>query len=177
MYKNEKDRRVTESFLMYGAAVKRNCYKYLDDKHEAEDILQETFFKLGNNYEKVPEEKTLGWLMVVSSNLCLDLIKKSGRKNTIVGLPVPDVKAMIHPVDLSDLFASKENMDEHLLVLEQLQKVHPDWYRVVLLSHVEGLDNNTIGELLDQKPELISKWKGRARDWLQKRYEEEYPNR
>ena len=69
-----------------------------------------------------------------------------------MGLPVPDVEDLIDPIDLSDLFVSRENMTEHLL------------------------DNNTIGELLGQKPELISKWKSRGRAWLRKRYKEQYPN-
>lgn len=79
-------------------------------------------------------------------------------------------------IDLSDLFVSKENMTEHLLVLEQLREVNPTWYQVIVFSTVYDLDNNTIGELLGQKPELISKWKSRGRAWLRKRYKEQYPN-
>ena len=80
-----------------------------------------------------------------------------------MGLPVPDVEDLIDPIDLSDLFVSRENMTEHLLVLEQLREVNPTWYQVIVFSTVYDLDNNTIGELLGQKPELISKWKSRGR--------------
>ena len=140
MYKNEKDRRLTESFVKYGTVILKHCCDYLKDKHEAEDVLQETFYKFGENYEKVPEEN------------------------------------LIDPIDLSDLFVSRENMTEHLLVLEQLREVNPTWYQVIVFSTVYDLDNNTIGELLGQKPELISKWKSRGRAWLRKRYKEQYPN-
>lgn len=98
------------------------------------------------------------------------------QKRTVVGLPVPDVEDLIDPIDLSDLFVSRENMTEHLLVLEQLREVNPTWYQVIVFSTVYDLDNNTIGELLGQKPELISKWKSRGRAWLRKRYKEQYPN-
>ena len=160
MYKNEKDRRLTESFVKYGTVILKHCCDYLKDKHEAEDVLQETFYKFGENYEKVPEEKTRTWLLVTA----------------VVGLPVPDVEDLIDPIDLSDLFVSRENMTEHLLVLEQLREVNPTWYQVIVFSTVYDLDNNTIGELLGQKPELISKWKSRGRAWLRKRYKEQYPN-
>ena len=143
MYKNEKDRRLTESFVKYGTVILKHCRDYLKDKHEAEDVLQETFYKFGENYEKVPEE---------------------------------NVEDLIDPIDLSDLFVSRENMTEHLLVLEQLREVNPTWYQVIVFSTVYDLDNNTIGELLGQKPELISKWKSRGRAWLRKRYKEQYPN-
>ena len=176
MYKNEKDRRLTESFVKYGTVILKHCRDYLKDKHEAEDVLQETFYKFGENYEKVPEEKTRTWLLVTASHQCLDLMKKSGRKRTVVGLPVPDVEDLIDPIDLSDLFVSRENMAEHLLVLEQLREMNPTWYQVIVFSTVYDLDNNTIGELLGQKPELISKWKSRGRAWLRKRYKEQYPN-
>ena len=42
-----------------------------------------------------------------------------------MGLPVPDVEDLIDPIDLSDLFVSRENMTEHILVLEQLREVNP----------------------------------------------------
>ena len=51
MYKNEKDRRLTESFVKYGTVILKHCCDYLKDKHEAEDVLQETFYKFGENYE------------------------------------------------------------------------------------------------------------------------------
>lgn len=92
------------------------------------------------------------------------------------GTSVPDVEDLIDPIDLSDLFVSRENMTEHLLVLEQLREVNPTWYQVIVFSTVYDLDNNTIGELLGQKPELISKWKSRGRAWLRKRYKEQHPN-
>ncbi len=92
MYKNEK------GSASYGILCKiwysdleSIAVDYLKDKHEAEDVLQETFYKFGENYEKVPEEKTRTWLLVTASHQCLDLMKKSGRKRTVVGLPVPDV--------------------------------------------------------------------------------------
>ncbi len=111
MYKNEKDRRLTESFVKYGTVILKHCCDYLKDKHEAEDVLQETFYKFGENYEKVPEEKTRTWLLVTASHQCLDLMKKSGRKRTVVGLPVPDVEDLIDPIDLSDLFCIKRKHD------------------------------------------------------------------
>ena len=78
MYKNEKDRRLTESFVKYGTVILKHCRDYLKDKHEAEDVLQETFYKFGENYEKVPEEKTRTWLLVTASHQCLDLMRVEG---------------------------------------------------------------------------------------------------
>lgn len=89
---------------------------------------------------------------------------------------MPDAEDLIDPIDLSNLFATKENVSEHLLVFEQLREVNPNWYQVIWLDSVEELDNNTIGELLGQKPELISQWKHRGRAWLRKRYKEQYPD-
>lgn len=111
MYKNEKDRRLTESFVKYGTVILKHCCDYLKDKHEAEDVLQETFYKFGENYEKVPEEKTRTWLLVTASHQCLDLMKKSGRKRTVVGLPVPDVEDLIDPIDLVGSVCIKRKHD------------------------------------------------------------------
>ena len=173
---NEKDRRVTESFVKYGAGVIKNCYEYMRDFHEAEDLCQETFIKFSKNCGKVPEEKTWAWLLTVSTNLCMDSLKRSGRIHTVVGLPVPDAEDLISNVDIVGMFVDREDFSQHMLVLEQLRKERPDWYQVIMWSNVEDLDNDTIGRRMEKKPELISKWKGRARDWLRKRYKKEYPN-
>ena len=173
---NEKDRRVTESFEQYGTVVIRNCYKFVRDYHEAEDLCQETFIKFSKNCTRVPEIKTLAWLLTVSTNLSLDCLKRSGRIHTVVGLPTPDPQELISDVDMVGMFVDQEDFRQHMLVLEQLRVERPDWYQVIVWSNVENLDNDTIGERMEKKPELISKWKGRARDWLRKRYEREYPD-
>jgi len=48
----------------------------LRDKHEAEDITQDVFTRLWNNFEQIEFEKTSAWLSAVTRNACIDKLRK-----------------------------------------------------------------------------------------------------
>jgi len=48
----------------------------LRDKHEAEDITQDVFTRLWNNFEQIELEKTAAWLSTVTRNACIDKLRK-----------------------------------------------------------------------------------------------------
>ena len=59
------------------------CFAYLGDTAQAEDAVQETFFKAWKNYGSFrgdAEEKT--WLTRIAINTCKDLLKSSWARNT-----------------------------------------------------------------------------------------------
>lgn len=58
-----------------------NILAILKDPVLSEDALQETYLKFLNNLNKLKKEKNiLGYLMVVSRNVALDMLKKSSRE-------------------------------------------------------------------------------------------------
>jgi len=48
----------------------------LRDQHEAEDITQDVFTRLWNNFEQVELEKISPWLSAVTRNACIDKLRK-----------------------------------------------------------------------------------------------------
>jgi RNA polymerase sigma-70 factor (ECF subfamily) len=51
----------------------------LRDQHEAEDITQDVFTRLWNNFEQIECERVAGWLSSVTRNACIDKLRR--RKN------------------------------------------------------------------------------------------------
>jgi len=49
----------------------------LRDKHEAEDIAQDVFTRLWNNFEQVEFENISAWLSAVTRNACIDKLRKN----------------------------------------------------------------------------------------------------
>lgn len=171
---NEKNHRLDDFFVKYGDMVMRSVYKILKDYHIAQDISQETFVRLGNNLDTLPDWKVKGWLIVTSRNLAYDYLRKGGKYKTIVGYDENLYReAADEKSDPSVLLEKKETEEKRLSAVRRLSREKPEWYEVLILSEVIGLSNEEIGRRLGVSAALVSKWKERARKWLRKACQEE----
>lgn len=170
----QQDQRLDEPFKKYSKSIICHSFDYVKDYHTAEDICQESFLRLLKNIDKVPPEKTKMWLYRTATNLSLDYLKKGGKYETIVGLTDYDETNIFDEyMDLSNEIARKETCEEKERVINRLKEEKPEWYKAILLCHMEGMDNSSIGEAMGVKPSLISKWKERGSRWLREMYKKE----
>jgi RNA polymerase sigma factor (sigma-70 family) len=66
-----------ELYLLYNKAMFNICVRLLNNKVEAEDVLQESFIKAFKNIEQYKGEGSFGaWLKRIVINKCLDVLKK-----------------------------------------------------------------------------------------------------
>lgn len=66
------------------SAIFYNIYSFLHDYQLSEDILQETYVRFLENIGKVKEkENPLSYLIVISKNLSLDLIRKKEKERAL----------------------------------------------------------------------------------------------
>lgn len=168
---NEKNHRLDDFFEKYSDMVMKNACKILKDYHIAEDISQETFVRLGENLDKLPDNKVKIWLLVTSKNLAYDYLRKGGKYTTIVGYDERLYRdEMDEKTDPGILLEKKEDEEEKWTALHRLSVEKPKWYEVLMLSEVTGLSNEEIGSRFGISAALVSKWKERARKWLRKAY-------
>ena len=78
--REDQDQRLEEYFMKYHTMVIRNVYQRMKDYYAAEDICQETFIRLAGHLDEVPPEKVKAWLICVSDNLALDILRKHKSK-------------------------------------------------------------------------------------------------
>ena len=71
--------RVFEQLVdQYQTALLRTCYLYLRDRTQAEDAVQETFFKAYRNLSQFRGESSFKtWLLRIALNTCHDMRKTS----------------------------------------------------------------------------------------------------
>jgi len=169
----EKNHLLDDYFRKYRKLVIKNAYLFLKDYYEAEDICQETFIRLGENLDRVPPEKVKAWLIRVSERLALDYLRKGG-KYEIELVNHQDETVIMEDTDLSSEMVRREEVRNKGHVLKKLKRERPLWYEVLVMSSLENMDNHMIGDLLGIRPSLVSKWKERARCWLNESYEKEY---
>ncbi len=167
--------RLDALFIEYRKIVIRNAYLFVKDYYIAEDICQETFIRLERNLGTVPPEKVKGWLLCVSERLAIDYLRKGGKYKIHVGLDEAEWKPPPEDcADVSSLLEKKEEREQKGRVLKRLKREKPLWYETVCMSYLENMDNPSIGRELGVRPYLISKWKERAKLWLQNAFEEAY---
>lgn len=170
----KKNYRLDSFFLKYRDMVIRNAFLFVKDYHTSEDICQETFIRLEKNLNRVLPEKVKSWLLCVSERLSMDYLRKGGQYEMRVGLDGIELESFVeYDSDLSCLIEKKEECEQKEKALRRLKREKPLWYEVLCMSYLENMDNISIGKELGIKPYLVSKWKERARKWLQAAYEEE----
>jgi RNA polymerase sigma-70 factor (ECF subfamily) len=139
------------------ASVHRLCTRLLDDRHEAEDLAQESFARL---WQSAPNWRPVGgglpaWLHSVASNLCFDRLR-TRREVTTADLPEladqsPDAIQRIQASQLEQL------LDACLGRLPAHQRA------ALVLSYYEGYSNALAAQIMDMKLKAFESLLLRAR--------------
>lgn len=116
----------------YLTVIYNFIYRLVLNKHTAEDLTQETFFKFWKNLKKVnPNKKLRPWLYVIAKNTTFDYLRKKKiiTKNIDFWENLPDEK--IDPA---------ENFDQKILSrdLEKALRKLPEIYRAILILHYKN---------------------------------------
>jgi RNA polymerase sigma factor (sigma-70 family) len=128
-------------YQLYARAMYNLCYRMMNNREEAEDMLQEAFseafFRLGN----FRFESAFGaWLKRITINKCINALKKK--------------KADLVPAEeLPDRSLSEEDNNEIPgLSVEQVQQAMeklPEGYRIIFsLYLLEGYDHTEISQIM-----------------------------
>ncbi|MBN1144987.1 MAG: RNA polymerase sigma factor [Bacteroidales bacterium] len=134
-----------ELYRLYYKAMYNTCYRMLNDKVEAEDVMQESFLAVFTKISTYRGEMSFGsWLKRIVINKSIDILR--ARKIRFEELNEKSV-IMATPDDHD---AGIEG--EHAAMVEKIReavKKLPDGFRVVLtLSLFEGFDHEEIAWIL-----------------------------
>ena len=150
---NERFERLVNQFQ---ASLLRTCYMYLRDKEQAEDAVQETFFKAYRNlgaFRGESAEKT--WLMKIAVNTCHDMRKTAWSLH---------MDRRVTPEMLPEASVPFEEFEEGLIV--EVMNLPLKLREVVLLYYYQNMDTNEIAETLGIARSSVSGRLQRARKKL-----------
>ena len=142
---------------------------YIKDKEQVEDIAQDVFIKIYNNLNKYnPEYKFSAWVAKITSNTCVDII----RKKSVISVSLDDA------VEVKEV--CKDSMPEEKYIANETKKLIdreidklPDKYKVPLLMfHRAGLKYDEIAQALDVPLTIVKNRIFRARKTLKEILEE-----
>lgn len=147
----------------YKKAIYNTAFRMMGNREEAEDISQEAFIRMYNSLSKYnPEYKFMTWALKVTTNLCLDSLRK--RKADTV--PIEDWYEIKDRKDTpEEEYIRKENQK---LVQDAIMKL-PDKYReFLILFHHRNLSYQEIMDIKGESLTIVKNRLYRARQMLRK---------
>ena len=132
-------------------AVYKVSFSYMKNKHDAEDVVQDTFVQLIRKNPQFENEKhERAWLIVTASNLCKNSLKSWKRKNE-------DIE------DYESELIEENKQDDTLQIVLNL----PEKYKTVIyLYYYEGYSSIEIAKAMDKKESTVRSLLKRGRDIL-----------
>lgn len=150
-------------------------YRMLSNRHEAEDVVQETFLRVYKNLDRYDQKQKFStWIYRIGTNLCIDRLRK--RK------PTYSLDAELNDQDGTDGYAllpgDERTPESEYLLSETQQLIHqaidslPDKYKTVMvLRYLQELSLQEISEVMDMPVTTIKTRVHRGREFLRKKLE------
>jgi RNA polymerase sigma-70 factor (ECF subfamily) len=133
-----RDDRSAQLYRRYAPVIYAKCRRILGDPRAAEDATQETFVRVHRHLARAPED-ALRWIYRIATNYCLNELRDRAHRP----LPIDDVAA--HggtDVALIDGAPARD------LVVRVLGGLRAQTAHVAWLHHVDGLDQEEVGQVL-----------------------------
>ena len=135
----------------FQGAAHRFAYRIFRDRHIAEDVSQEFFFKLFRNASRYePQGKFKTYFYKVLNNLCLDTLRRMHRKSLpdFISFENPVLDGIPEPEERGAPDAAARIAEERRLVREAIGKLPEAQRRVIVLRELEELKYREIAEVL-----------------------------
>ena len=137
----------------YSASLYRLAYSYCGNRQDAEDVLQEVFFKfLRQKPEYSSDQQLHAWLRTVTANRCRDLLRSPWRRR-------------IRPLEEAANTAEPEQ-ETYPEVAAALKELPPRDRAIVYLFYYEQLPTRDIAQTLHMTDTAVRSRLSRARERL-----------
>lgn len=148
----------------YLSSVFRVSYAILNDKHDAEDIAQETFLQyylITEDFES--DEHIRRWLLLVAVNRSKNLVKSAWKRKRE---PMENLEEMGNTV----VFQTREDRD----LLEAVAELPLKCRTIIHLFYYEEYKIKEIAEMLDISENTVKSQLARGRSLLKAKLREEW---
>ena len=150
----------------YQTPVFNLAYRMLNNPGEAEEAAQEAFIRAFTRLESYdPSHKFSTWLLSITSNYCIDQLRKRRALLLSIDEPLPP-----HPALHSDRAKGPEaqimNSEQQEMVQSLLTELPPDYRQAVVLRYWYELSYDEIAEMMDTTVSAIKSRLFRARRQL-----------
>ena len=143
-------------YEMYAPKMMGVCLRYMHNRQEAEDILQESFIKVYLKINKYRFEGSFeGWLRRIVVNTALNKLRdEAGKDYSLVG------DDLIEIINKTETIDDEYTLDDMLVAIQQLSNMN----RIIFnLAEIEGYTNQEIAQKLNLSENTIRGTLSRAK--------------
>lgn len=155
------DKRAFEKlYKMYYVPIFRYTYLRIQDKQEAEDIVQEVFMKVYKSIENYSDQgkDPLAYFFTIARNKVIDFYRK--KKDISLDENFTAAERLESPKDApEELLEQNENAKIVNLAIQSLNDTQRE---VVILKFINGFDNDQIAKMLGKREDAIRQIQHRA---------------
>ncbi|WP_026678232.1 RNA polymerase sigma factor SigW [Fictibacillus gelatini] len=152
--------------------IYRLCYRMVGNRHEAEDLAQETFVRA---YTKINqyngEYKFSTWLYRIATNLCIDRLRKKKPDFSLdAEVPGADGATLYSQVATAEPLPEEAvvEKEKHDQLQQEIIKLPEKYRTAILLKYVEDLSLEEIGKIMDLPVPTVKTRIHRGREALKK---------
>jgi len=160
---------------LYQEKLYHMAYRMLNNRQEAEDVVQDTFMRVYNNLERYDDTmKFSTWIYRIATNLCIDRLRK---RKPIYSLDAESSE--YEGLDGYSMIPSDNRTPESELLLSETQRIihqaidtlPPKYKTVMILRYIHELSLQEVGDILDMPVTTIKTRVHRGREFLRKKLE------
>ncbi len=152
----------------YRGKIFAYLYRLVGNRDEAEDLLQNVFFKVYRNIRRInTKRKFSSWIYRIAHNEAVNFLKKKSRRRMV---SIDEVYTDREKIDLADAakspidaWISKELKDE---MKESLEKISSKYKEVLILRYFLDKSYEEIGEILNRPVNTVGTLINRAKKKL-----------
>lgn len=141
--------------MQHHDALYRTIYRIVGSQQEAEDLLQEAFFKLYEHWEQIEPGKHKPWLFQVATRLGLNALRSEKRRHHWQNEATRQEHCTDAPQTSKDPVA--------VLSVRKALAEMPERQARILMLYMSGLDHAELAQALDVKKTSISQLLFRAK--------------
>ncbi|CAM4459445.1 RNA polymerase sigma factor [Paenibacillus tarimensis] len=166
MHEDQESNFLSSIIQRHHQPIFKYCYQMLRNKHDAEDAVQEVFYKVCRNPGAASTlDSVSSWLYKVAHNHCVNVLKK---KKLLRLIPLF--------FDIKRSCVDQEEVESNMLLRDLLSLLSPLDRSILLLRLVEDKSFGEIGQITGIKPATVRKRFERAKGQLKKSFGEEGEN-
>jgi RNA polymerase sigma-70 factor (ECF subfamily) len=172
---------LTEAYKRYSAAIHSYAYRLLGNQEDADDVTQEAFIRVHFRLGQLRDAARLRpWLYKITTNLCMDHLRRRARTRKIFGLSLP------HEVGSGDndypgdgevaqpgSTSAIDGVAERDVIARTLQRMAPKYAVCLILHSAQGLNYREIAQVLGISAGAAAVRLARARNMFSRLYDEQ----
>lgn len=142
----------------------------LRDRVEAQDVTQDVLLRFWEHREEVDPERALSWLLRVTRNASIDVMRRRHRQHDVMDVDTEGVERSSSPAPSPQVDAEHAEFRDHLQAA--LDRLDEPYRSIVILREVQGFSYQEISGAMDLPLGTVKGYLHRARKRLRKQLNE-----